>query len=165
MFREMRRRDQALPQAECEAILHSATSGVLSLLGDGGYPYGVPLSHLYAPPQLYFHGAVNGHKADAIARHGKASFCVIAQDEVDPPSFSTRYRSVIAFGKIRIVQDEAEKRHAIEALGRRFSPGFEAAAQKEIAESWEHMHIFALDIEHLTGKESRSLMLERKERT
>ena len=165
MFRKMRRPQQALPQAECEAILHSATSGVLSLLGDDAYPYGVPLSHLYAPPHLYFHGAMNGHKADAIARHGKASFCVIAQDEVDPPSFSTRYRSVIAFGKIRIVQDEDEKRRAIESLAERFSPGLTEAAQQEIAEYWPRMHLFALDIEHLTGKESRSLMLERKERT
>lgn len=165
MFREMRRHGQALPHEECEAILHAATSGVLSLLGDDDYPYGVPLSHLYTPACLYFHGAQSGHKADAIARHGKASFCVIAQDEVDAPTFSTRYRSVIVFGRIRIVEDEAEKRRAIEALAERFSPGLRQAAQQEIAESWHHMHMFALDIEHITGKEARSLMQERKERT
>lgn len=164
MFRDMRRHQQQLSREECNLILSSATSGVLSLLGDEDYPYGVPMSHLYAPPHLYFHGAVSGHRADAVARHGKASFCVIAQDEVDPPAFSTRYRSVIAFGRIRIVEDEAEKRRAIEALAERFSPGLREAAQREIAESWNHMHMFALDIEHMTGKESRSLMLERKER-
>ena len=46
MFREMRRKNQLLPQEETEAMLQQGTSGVLSLLGDDGYPYCVPLSYV-----------------------------------------------------------------------------------------------------------------------
>ena len=53
----MRRKKQLLPEAECQQILDDATSGVLSLLSDDGYPYGVPLSHVRKGDKLYFHCA------------------------------------------------------------------------------------------------------------
>lgn len=163
MFRPMRRTAQLLPQAETEAILQNSTCGVLALLGDDDYPYAVPLNHVYVEGTLYFHGAMEGHKADAVKKHAKASFCAIAKDDVDAPTLSTRYQSVIAFGKIRIVEDEAEKKAAILALSDHFAPAFREKAEQEIAESWHHLCLFALDIEHLTGKESKSLMQQRRE--
>jgi len=163
MFRDMRRTNQLLPMEEAEQILRNATSGVLALTGDDDYPYAVPMSHLYHEGALYFHSGISGHKADAVRRQGKASFCVIAQDDVVPETFSTRYRSVIAFGQIRVIEDHEEKLRAIRTLAERFSPGLHQAAQKEIDESWDHMLMFKLEIEHLTGKEAKSLMQERKE--
>jgi len=162
MFREMRRKNQQLPQEEAVQILRQATSGVLALLGDDDYPYAVPMSHLYQDGKLYFHCAVTGHKVDAIRRHGKASFCVVAQDDVKEETFTTHFCSVIAFGAIRIVEDEKEKRAAITALARRFSPGRDEAAKKEIDESIGHMNMLVMDIEHLTGKEAVELMKQRK---
>lgn len=161
MFREMRRKNQQLPQEEAVQILKNATSGVLALLGDDDYPYAVPMSHLYQDGRLYFHCAVTGHKVDAIRRHGKASFCVVAQDDVKEETFTTHFCSVIAFGSIRIVEDEKEKRAAITALAQRFSPGRDPS--REIAGSMGHMHMLVMDIEHLTGKEARELMMQRKE--
>jgi len=151
-FREMRRKNQQLSREETLDILRRATSGVLALLGDGDYPYAVPLSHVLVGDTLYFHGAVSGHKADAAARGGKASFCVVSQDEVHPEALTTHFRSVIAFGRIRIVQDDAEKLAAIRALAQRFAPGH-AGAEEEIRTTWSRMHLFALDMEHVTGKE------------
>ena len=162
MFRTMRRNQQQLPHEESEAILMNSTCGVLALLGDGDYPYAVPLNHYYTPGHLYFHGAMEGHKADAVKKHAKASFCVIAQDAVDAPTLSTRYQSVIVFGKIRMVEDDQEKREAIMALARHFAPEYMAKAKAETDESWHHLAIFALDIEHMTGKEALSLAKERK---
>ena len=162
MFREMRRKNQQLPQEEAVQILNQATSGVLALLGDDDYPYAVPMSHLYQDGKLYFHCAVTGHKVDAIRRHGKASFCVVAQDDVKEETFTTHFCSVIAFGSIRIVEDEKEKRTAITALAQRFSPGRDEAAKKEIDESIGHMNMLVMDIEHLTGKEAVELMKQRK---
>jgi len=163
MFRDMRRTNQLLPMEEAEQILRNATSGVLALTGDDDYPYAVPMSHLYHEGALYFHSGISGHKADAVRRQGKASFCVIAQDDVVPETFSTRYQSVIAFGHIRVIEDHEEKLRAIRTLAERFSPGLHQAAQKEIDESWDHLLMFKLEIEHLTGKEAKSLMQERKE--
>ena len=104
-------------------MLQQGTSGVLSLLGDNGYPYGVPLSYVYHNGKLYFHCAQAGHKLDAIRREEKCSFCVIVQDQVVPEKYTTYFRSVIAFGKVRILENIEEKQAALEALGERFNPG------------------------------------------
>ena len=100
MFREMRRKGQALGKEECEEILRAGRTGVLALSGDDGYPYPVPLNYVFAEGKLYFHCAKSGHKADAIARSDKAGFCVVARDQVVPGKFTTYFQSVIAFGRI-----------------------------------------------------------------
>lgn len=122
MFREMRRKRQILSREDCAAILNQGTSGVLALLGDGGYPYAVPLSYVYHNEKLYFHSAQNGHKLDAIHTNPKASFCVIGKDHIVPQEYTTYFRSVIAFGTVRILEDETEKREAIRTLAIRYAP-------------------------------------------
>ena len=104
-FREMRRSRQALSQADCEKILKTATAGVLAVTGDGGYPYAVPLSYVYAEGRLYFHCAGSGHKLDAISADDRVSFCVIDRDEIHPEKFTTFFRSVILFGTARELED------------------------------------------------------------
>ena len=47
MFREMLRKKQQLPAEECIELLKTQPRGVLSLLGDDGYPYGLPIDHWY----------------------------------------------------------------------------------------------------------------------
>ena len=158
MFREMRRSKQQLTQEECIAILQHATSGVLSVLGDDGYPYGVPLSFAYHDGRLVFHSAVSGHKVDAIANHPKASFTVISADDVVPQEITTYYRSVIAFGRASIVEDRDEKVRLLHVLGERYWPGHDADIADEIAPRLDRMHVIVLDIEHLSGKQARELM-------
>ena len=116
MFREMRRIKQALSKEESIQILEKGTSGVLALSGDDGYPYAVPISYVYADSRLYFHSAKCGHKIDAILKCPKASFCVIEQDVVVPEKYTTFFRSVIAFGQIRILEESSEIRSAVEML-------------------------------------------------
>ena len=102
MFRAMHRSRQTMPQEECAAVLERGSHGVLALAGDGDYPYAVPISYVYTNRKLYFHCAKSGHKLDAIGRCPKASFCVVDQDQVEPLAYTTHYRSVIAFGTIRV---------------------------------------------------------------
>ena len=94
-FREMRRKRQQLSNEESVAILEKATAGTLALLGDGDYPYAVPISYVYHEGKLFFHSALAGHKVDAIRKCEKASFCVIEQDDVQPKKYTTFFRSVI----------------------------------------------------------------------
>lgn len=154
MFREMRKKSRALPREETIAILQQGSHGVLALSGDEGYPYAVPMSYVMLQNTLYFHGARVGHKIDALRQCDKASFCVVAQDTVIPEKFTTHFRSAIAFGRIRIVQDAVEMRRAIEALTEKYAPPIGARAQAEIAEAWNNLCILALTVEHLTGKAS-----------
>lgn len=160
-FREMRRKRQQLSDEESYAILQKATSGTLALLGDGGYPYAVPISYVFSEGKLYFHSALSGHKVDAIRSCDRASFCVVAQDDVKPAMYTTFFRSVIAFGRIHIVDDEAEKLAAARLLGNRYNPHQDEALQKELENGLARMLVIRLDIEHLTGKESIELVGQR----
>ncbi len=160
-FRPMRRNRQQLSREECERILSRCTSGVLALTGDGGYPYAVPLSYVYADGTIIFHSAVQGHKVDAIRRDNRCSFCVIEQDEIRPAEFTTYFRSVIAFGRIQILEAADEKVQALRLLGRRYSPNDEAGLQHEIDKSLDHVMLLRLDIEHISGKEAIELVQAR----
>ncbi len=157
-FREMRRKRQQLPQEESIAILQKATAGTLALLGDDDYPYAVPISYVYYEGKLYFHSALSGHKVDAIRKCDKASFCVIDQDDVHPEKYTTFFRSVIAFGRIHIIEDEEEKLKMARVLGNRYNPNQDESLQKEIESGLSHMLMIRLDIEHLTGKEAIELV-------
>ena len=109
-FRPMRRKRQQMSDAECIDVLTHASSGVLAVLGDEGYPYAVPLSYVYHEGRLIFHSAVAGHKVDAMRNCDKASFCVVQRDDVQESTFTTLFRSVIVFGRISLVTDEDVKR-------------------------------------------------------
>lgn len=153
MFRAMRKSQRQLPPEDAGAILREGSSGVLALSGDEGWPYAVPLSYIYTKGKLYFHCARQGHKLDALRREPRASFCVIAQDRICPEKYTTLYRSVIAFGRLRILEDEEEIRDAITALTEKYFPDeSEASRQQEIARSWNAMYLLEMSIEHLTGK-------------
>lgn len=157
-FRDMRRKRQQLSEQESISILEKATSGTLALLGDNGYPYAVPISYVYSEGKLFFHSAMSGHKVDAIRNCDKASFCVIEQDEVKPKEYTTYFRSVIAFGRIHIIEDQAEKLAAARLLGNRYNPNDDESLQKEIESGLARMLAIRFDIEHLTGKEAIELV-------
>ena len=95
------------------------------------------------------------------ARPGvKASFCVIAQDDIQPKKYTTYYRSVIAFGRIHIIEDESEKLETARLLGNRYNPNDEESLQKELEHGYARMLMIRFDIEHLTGKEAIELERE-----
>ncbi len=155
MFREMRRKKQILSNKEIIELLEKGTSGVLALLGDNEYPYAVPVSYVYDNSRIYFHGAKAGHKIDAIRKCSKASFCVIARDEIFPEKYTTIFKSVIVFGKIRILEDENEMREAVERLAVKYHPTDSIENRnQEITREWKALCMMELSVEHMTGKES-----------
>lgn len=155
MFREMRRKNQALTREECAKILERGTSGVLALAGDADYPYAVPLSYVYDGARIYFHCAQSGHKLDCIHRKPQASFCVVAQDQVVPEEYTTYYRSVIVFGTLCIIQDDEERRTAIEKLAIKYAPNDNVInRQRFIEREWQALCMLEMNIEYLSGKEA-----------
>ena len=157
VFRPMRRSRQELSREECEAILKEGTSGVLALLGDGDYPYAVPLSYVYEDGKIYFHCAKTGHKLDAIRRQEKASFCVIGQDQIIPEKFTTAYSSVIVFGTIKEITSENDKQIILEEFIRKFSADYFTEGLEEIKTYIKRTCILELSIEEITGKEGLEL--------
>ncbi len=153
MFREMKRGKQLLSVDETAAVMERCTSGVLACLGDEDYPYAVPLSFVYFNDKIYFHSAKAGHKIDAITKHPKVSFSVIDEDTIVGVEYTTYFRSVIAFGKARIVKGD-ERLKAFEALVEKYSGDQpEEAKHKEIT-GCTQSYIIAIDVEHITGKKA-----------
>ena len=162
-FRPMRRARQQLPEQVCREILDRSTAGVLAVLGDGGWPYAVPLSYVYADGCIYFHCAKAGHKLDAIRGCDKVSFCVIDKDEVVPAEYTTYFRSVIAFGRAEVLQREDEVRAAIGALAAKYHPADSAENRARfIDRELPALCMVRLRIEHMTGKEAKELAAARQ---
>ena len=153
MFRKMARIREQIPEAECLEILKTQLRGVLSVLGDDDYPYGMPLNHYYceADGRLYFHSGKTGHKLDALRRHPKASFCVYDEGFRREGEWALNIRSVIVFGRIEFIEDRDTICRLTAELSRKFTDD-EDYIRREIERSGPNTLMFALVPEHITGK-------------
>ncbi len=151
MFRKMRRIGQEIPKEECEEILTNESRGVLALLGDDDYPYAIPMSHVYVDGKIYFHGAQEGHKNDAVKRHQKVSYCVMDKGVKAEDSWWYTFKSVIAFGRIKTLTDRDEKIEKLTHLGDKFFPTHEETVD-EINRLLDRTEVFEITIEHMSGK-------------
>ncbi len=152
-FREMQRKKQQLSKEECLQLLIREKRGVLSVLGDGGYPYGIPLNHWYCEEdgRLYFHSGKTGHKLDALRTCAKASFCCMDGGFREPGRWALNIRSVVVFGRVEFVEDRERSYAVARALSRKFTDD-EAYIEAEIARSGPGTCVFCLIPEHMSGK-------------
>lgn len=150
-FRKMRRHKQELSKEECVDILTNEPRGVLALLGDYDYPYALPMSHVYVNGKIYFHGAMEGHKNDAVERCDKVSYCVMDEGVKNTDGWSYIFRSVIVFGKIRTLTDKSEKIDKLTHLGDKFFPSHDDTVN-EISRLLDRTEVFEITIEHMSGK-------------
>ena len=151
MFRKMRRHKQELEKSECEEILKKQPRGVLALIGDYNYPYAVPMSHVYVDGEIYFHGAKTGHKHDAAEKYDKVSYCVLDDGVLNDDAWSYTFKSVIVFGKIKILTDKDEKIEKLTYLGDKFFPTHDETLS-EINKLIDKTEVFKIEIDHMSGK-------------
>ena len=151
MFRKMRRYKQELSAEDCINMLINEPRGVLGLLGDDDYPYTVPMSHAYADGKIYFHGAKEGHKNDAVKKYSKASYCVVDKGIKNEGEWWYTFKSVIVFGEIRILEDNDEKIEKLRHLGNKFFPTPEDT-ENEIKRLLDKTEVYELSVEHISGK-------------
>ena len=152
MFREMKRKERQLSTELTEKILNKSTSGILSVIGDDGYPYGVPVSYAYSDGKIFFHCAKEGHKVDAIKNNPKVSFTVIAQDDVIPEKYGTDFASVIVFGKASFVEDPEEMLQSHIHIIEKYSNEYYDGGIEYFNKAKAAMRMVKIDIEHITGK-------------
>ena len=153
MFREMRRKNQQLTEAECVEVLKNETRGVLSVAGEDGYPYGMPMNFWYDEESghLFFHGAKRGHKVDALAKNDKVSFCVFDKGYREEGEWAWNVKSVILFGRMKPVTDPELAVKMVERLGKKYTTDYEYV-EKTIRESMRNVLIQELVVEYMTGK-------------
>lgn len=151
-MREMRRKDRAMAQEAAQEVLNTAQYGILATINEDGTPYGVPLSFVYRDQAIYFHSATTGQKLDNIAWRDDTCFTVVTDTEVLPAAFSTKYKSVMVFGKVQLVEDLAEKKQAAIYFIEKYSRDFYQEGLAYIDKAIEQTKFFRLDITAMTGK-------------
>lgn len=153
MFRTMRRFKQQISEEECIRILKEQKRGVLSMLGDDGYPYGIPLNHWYCEDDgnIYFHCAKSGYKIDAVTKCDKVSFCVFDEGFRKEGEWALNISSVVVFGRISLVDDEEKAKWICTALSRKFTDD-EEYIKRELNSALSRVQCLELKIEHMTGK-------------
>ncbi len=161
LFPNMRRKDRMMPEEDIFPLLRSGEYGVLAMCGPGGYGYGLPLNYAWEdgaegtakkPGRIYFHCAVSGSKLDALAVNNKVSFTVVGPTRVAPAEFSTDFSSVLAFGRVRRVEDADEARHGLMLLVRKYSPDFISEGEAYIEKQLANVVVLCLEIDRVSGK-------------
>lgn len=151
MFRESRKPEKTLSESEMKEILTNAEYGVLSTVGEDGYPYGIPVNFVYDGKNLYFHGAKEGHKVDNLRFSNKVAFTVVVDTQVLPKEFNTKFRSVIVFGKAMIATDE-ERSKVFELILEKYAQTNIENGHKYVAHSGHEADIYKIQIEHDSAK-------------
>lgn len=153
MFRELQRKNKALSMQECVQILKNETRGVLSVLGDDAYPYGMPMNHWYNEEdgRIYFHCGKTGHRLDALKRHDKVSFCAYDKGYKKENDWAWNVKSVIVFGKIEILDDMDKIVDITTKLSHKFTQDDEYI-KKEIESFGSGTLLLQLTPEHICGK-------------
>ena len=153
MFRKLARKNKQISDEECISILINEKRGVLSVIGDDGYPYGMPLNHFYNEQDghIYFHSGKTGHKIDALKNNDKVSFCVYDEGCRREGEWALDIRSVIVFGRIRFVEDQEKALEISRRLSYKFTDDKDYI-ENEISCFGQAVLVLELIPEHMCGK-------------
>jgi len=153
MFRELVRKKLQLSHEECIAVLKSETRGVLSVIGDEGYPYGMPMNHFYNEDDgcIYFHCGKVGHRLEALQKCDKVSFCTYDQGTAKEGDWALQVKSVIVFGRVEIVEDMEAIAEITTKLSLKFTEDMDYI-REEIAQHGHRTLLLRLKVEHMCGK-------------
>ena len=153
MFRELVRKNKALPMEECIQVLKEETRGVLAVLGDSDYPYCMPLNHWYNEEEgmIYFHCGKVGHRLDALKKSNKVSFCTYDEGYREKGEWALNVRSVIVFGRIEFIEDLEIISEITTKLSYKFTQD-EEYIRKEIEQFAAKTLLMKLVPEHICGK-------------
>ena len=154
MFRELERKKKELSKDICIEVLKNETRGVLSVIGDEGYPYGTPMNHWYNEEDgtIYFHcGNAKSHRMDALQKDNKVSFCVFDKGYQKEGDWALYVRSVIVFGKIEIIDNHEVIRDITTKLSYKFTDDTDFI-ERTIRGNINRTLLLKLQPEHICGK-------------
>lgn len=154
MFRPVRKIRNLMSDELARQLLKDERRGVLSMIGDDGYPYAIPVNYLYneAEGTITFHGSKIGHKVDAIRRCDKVCFTVYGHETVREEAWAPYLRSAVVFGRCRIVEDPEEILRLCKPFAMKYYPT-EQSVDDELARSGAAVGMFEITIDHISGKE------------
>jgi len=154
MFRELQRKNKQISMEECIELLKKETRGVLSVQGDGDYPYGMPMNHWYNEEdgKIYFHCGKSGHRLDALRKCNKVSFCTYDSGYCEDGDWALHVKSVIVFGTMEIIDDMDTIADVARKLSYKFTQD-EEYIRTEIEKYAKATLLLQLTPEHVCGKQ------------
>ena len=155
MERKMYKEKRQLSAEETQALFVKGHHGILSVNGDDGYPYAVPVNYVFIDGKIYIHSAKYVYKIDALKQNDKVCFTAILNSQIIPDKFTAAFESVVAFGKASFIDDGDEKLTALRTFIERFSPDHQEAGERFIHAAYEKTQIIRIDVEQMTGKAYR----------
>ena len=153
IFREVARANKRLDAAQIAQILKNEKRGVLSVLGENGYPYGLPINYWYNEENgyIYFHSGKKGHKVDAIRADDRVSCCVYDEGFRRDGEWALNISSVIVFGRLYVVDDFEKTVDVCRRLSLKFTSDT-AYIESEIEKFAKATLCYELRPDHVTGK-------------
>ena len=154
MFRDIRRKKKEISRETAKQLLEMERRGVLSVQGDDGYPYAVPINYLYREDEgkIYFHGSAAGHKAESIRKNDKVCFTVYGNQTVKDEDWAPYVQSVVVFGRCHMIEDRNTAIELVREFAAKYYPDA-ALVEEEISKSGQAVRMYEIAIEHLSGKE------------
>ena len=157
--RAIRRTDKQMADERARETLARGYAGRLGTVGPDGWPYVVPLLYVYRDGEIWVHNAAaRGHLRESVEHEPRVCFEVDEPGEVFPYGrfecdSSVAYRSVILFGRIRIVKDRAIKQRFCEALMDKYAKP-DASRPKGFFPRLDQITVYAIAVERMSGKEN-----------
>ncbi|MBI9083306.1 MAG: pyridoxamine 5'-phosphate oxidase family protein [Desulfobacterales bacterium] len=150
----MRRKDkEVIDTAAIEAILAEARICRFAMV-DGDRPYVVPMCFAHHENALYLHSALKGKKIEVLEKNPNVCFEVdtlLETIESDAPcDWSMRYQSVIGFGRAVFVEEEEEKRNALDIIFKRYAGRHGTFTDNKV----QATAVIRINIDSMTGKMS-----------
>ena len=153
MFRELRRKKNAISMEETIQLLINEKRGVLSVNGENGYPYAIPVGFYYDQEvnKIYFHGSKVGYKVDCLKNDDKICFTVYG-NEMYKEDWAPYLKSAIIFGKCHLIHDFDTTVKHVYKLAQKYYPN-EEEIEKEIQKDIKGVQLYEITIEHICGKQ------------
>lgn len=153
--RGMRKAEREIKDlGEIERVIQSAEVCRLAMIDDGE-PYIVPLNFGYRNGRFYFHCAREGRKLDVLKANPRVCFELEGEAELvrgeRACQWSTRFESVIGWGRAEVVTDPQGVKEGLQALMDHYSPGtgdFDPHSLSLTA-------VIRVEVERMTGKRSK----------
>lgn len=155
---QMRRAEKLMSHEDVHETLLNGYCGRLATFGKDGYPYCVPLLYVWQHGEVCLHNAkAVGHLRANVDHNPNVCFEIDQPGEVFPYGrfecdTSIAYRSVILFGKIRVVESSEAKQGFFEALMEKYAKS-SWGRTKSFFTRLDQITLYAITVERMTGKQ------------
>lgn len=153
MFRKIRRIKNEITIEEATVLLRKNKRAALSVNGDDGYPYTIPINFYYDEDEnrIYIHSAKKGHKIDSIQKNDKICFTTWDDGYLDDGDWAYHVSSCVIFGRARLVENQQITEDKVKKLALKYYPSAEDV-EDEIKKGIHGVQLIEIEIEHISAK-------------